>query len=317
MGQAAGEPRPLLLAVRPLKLGDLLVAVPALRALRAAFPEHRIAYAAAAWLAPMVELIGGIELVDTPRGLDVPLPVPEGRVDVAVNLHGHGGQSLPRLQELAAGRVLSHAGGGASAGPAWRDDLHERERWTRMLRWFDIPADPLDLHLPVPTTDSPAPGAAVVHVGAAHGSRAWPVARFAAVARALSRAGHRVVVTGGGADVPRGLGVVRAAGLPAGAMLAGQLGLGQFAATIAGAALVVTADTGAAHLASAYRRPSVVLFGPAPVEQWGPPPGPHVALTDATVRRGDVFASDPDPALLAVTTADVLRAVDQVCHAGH
>ncbi|HEX6887333.1 MAG TPA: glycosyltransferase family 9 protein [Candidatus Nanopelagicales bacterium] len=315
MPHAAGHDRPLLLAVRPLKLGDLLVAVPALRALRAAFPEHRIAYAAAGWLAPVVELIGGIDLLDTPHGLDVPLPVPPSGIDVAVNLHGHGGQSLPRVQELAARRVLSHAGGGASAGPPWRDDLHERERWARMLHWFGIAADPLDLHLPVPAAAGPAPGAAVVHVGAAHGSRAWPVARFAAVARALSRAGHRVVMTGGGSDVPRGLAAVAAAQLPDAAMLAGRLGLAQFAATIAHAALVVTADTGAAHLASAYRRPSVVLFGPAPIEQWGPPPGPHLALTDALLRRGEVFATDPDPALLAVTTEDVLTAVDQVLDA--
>jgi hypothetical protein len=44
------------------------------------------------------------------------------------------------------------------------------------------------------------------------------------------------------------------------------------------------------------------------VEEWGPPPGPHIALTDASVRRGDAFASDPDPALLAVDVAEVLAA---------
>ena len=54
-----------------------------------------------------------------------------------------------------------------------------------------------------------------------------------------------------------------------------------------------------------------MLFGPAPPEAWGPPAsGPHVVLTDASVRRGDVFAEDPDPAILAVSAADVLTAVD-------
>jgi ADP-heptose:LPS heptosyltransferase len=87
------------------------------------------------------------------------------------------------------------------------------------------------------------------------------------------------------------------------------LGLGEFAAVIAEARLVVTADTGAAHLASAYGRPSVVIFGPAPPEEWGPPVGgPHIVLTDASRRRGDTFGAQPDPALLAVTPADVLAA---------
>jgi ADP-heptose:LPS heptosyltransferase len=79
---------------------------------------------------------------------------------------------------------------------------------------------------------------------------------------------------------------------------------------VADAALVVTVDTGAAHLASAYGTPSVVLFGPAPVSRWGPPAGPHVVLTDGRLRRGDVFATEPDPALLAVSADDVLEAAE-------
>jgi hypothetical protein len=35
-----------------------------------------------------------------------------------------------------------------------------------------------------------------------------------------------------------------------------------------------------------------------------------VVLTAVELRRGDVFAADPDPALLAVTVPDVLNAVD-------
>lgn len=304
--------RPTLLVLRALKLGDLLVAVPALKALRSAFPGHRLLYAAQGWLAEALELVGGYDLLPT-HGLDQPLALQPGTVDVAVNLHGGGPESRARIEALEAGRTIGHAaqlaGGGLGVGPPWREDLHERERWARLLEWHGIEADSTDVRLARPKAPGPAPGAAVVHVGAAYGSRLWPAERFAEVAALLAAAGHRVVFTGGAGEAARASEVCRLAGLPADAVLAGRLGLGAFAAAVAEAAVVISADTGAAHLASAYGTPSVVLFGPAPPEVWGPPPGPHVVLTRPELRRGDAFAADPDPALLGVQVRDVLAAL--------
>jgi len=306
--------QPVLLVLRALKLGDLLVAVPALRGLRKAFPEHRILYAAPAWIAEALELVGGIHHLPTP-GLDDPLKVPRGVVDIAVNLHGNGAESRLRIDELQARRVIAHGSPGLD-GPPWSTGLAERERWTRLLTWHGIDADPLDFRLNRPTVPSPRPGATVIHVGAAYGSRLWPVERFADVAVELAAAGHRIVLTGGASERGRAeetaaLAKLKGANLDDG-LLAGRQGLAEFAATIAEARLVVSADTGAAHLASAYERPSVVLFGPAPAEEWGPPPGPHVVLTAVELRRGDVFSADPDPALLAVSVRDVLDAVERL-----
>jgi len=306
--------QPLLLALRALKLGDLLVAVPALRGLRRAFPEHRILYAAPAWIAEALELVGGIHHLPTP-GLDDPLTIPRGAVDIAVNLHGNGAESRLRIEELQANRVVAHASTGTD-GPEWTTGIPERERWTRLLNWHGIDADPLDYRLNRPAVPSPRPGATVIHVGAAYGSRLWPVERFADVAVELAAAGHEVVLTGGSSERARAeetaaLAKLKGADLDGG-LLAGRQGLAEFAATIAEARLVISADTGAAHLASAYERPSVVLFGPAPAEEWGPPPGPHVVLTAVELRRGDVFSADPDPALLAVSVRDVLEAVERL-----
>ena len=55
-----------------------------------------------------------------------------------------------------------------------------------------------------------------------------------------------------------------------------------------------------------------MLFGPVPPERWGPPPGPHVALTHPELRLGDAFADRPDPALAAVTVDEVLAAIDRL-----
>lgn len=300
------------LVLRALKLGDLLVAVPALKALRRAYPEHRIRYAAQGWLAPVLDLVGGIHLLDV-HGLDVPLPVAHGSIDVAVNLHGRGPISRERLDAVEPQARMGHRYDGPGPvweGPDWVDDIHERARWARLVNWYGLEADPDDVALAIPDAPSPRPGATVIHAGAAHGSRLWPVDRFADVARTLTVRGHDVVLTGSAGERDRALAIAEDAGLAEASVLAGELPLDRFAALVAGARAVVSADTGAAHLASAYGRPSVVLFGPASPEHWGPPPGPHVVLTDESVRRGDAFADDPDPALLAVTARAVVAALD-------
>jgi ADP-heptose:LPS heptosyltransferase len=303
----APDGRPEILALRALKLGDLLVAVPALKGLRRAFPDHRILYAAQEWLRPIVGLTDAIDDLLPTHGLDDPLPIEHGRIDLAVNLHGNGAESRGRLEEIGARRLMGHRSPGWE-GPEWDNDALERERWASLVSWHGVPADPLDCRLRVPDGESHAPDAVVVHVGAAYGSRLWPVERFAAVARSLAAAGHRVVFTGSGKERPRALAVADAAGLPEESVAAGNLPLDRFARLIADASLVISADTGAAHLASAYARPSVILFGPAPVSSWGPPPGPHTVLTDDSLRVGETFSPTPDPALLAVTVEQVLAA---------
>lgn len=303
--------RPVVLALRALKLGDLLVAVPALRGLRRGFPGHHLVFAAPAWLAPIAGLVGGIDQLFPTPGLDDPLGIAPGIVEVAVNLHGNGPESRGMLEALEPRRRVGHLAPGWS-GPVWLDGIHERVRWSRLLQEHGIAADAEDIHLLKPPVACPVPGASVIHVGAFYGSRQWPVERFARVASALAERGHRVVLTGSEAERVRAEAVARLAGLPGESLIAGELGLQEFAAVIAEARLVVSADTGAAHLASAYRRPSVVLFGPAPAEEWGPPAGPHVVLTDASVRLGETFAAEPDPAILAVTADDVLEALESL-----
>jgi hypothetical protein len=118
----------------------------------------------------------------------------------------------------------------------------------------------------------------------------------------------KVVVTGSAVDGSLAAQVTVAADLPDGAMLAGRTTLSQLAALVAGASLVVCGDTGIAHLAIAYRTPSVVLFGPVSPQHWGPSPHrpQHVALWAGTT--GDTFSDQPDPGLLRITTAEVIAA---------
>jgi ADP-heptose:LPS heptosyltransferase len=152
----------------------------------------------------------------------------------------------------------------------------------------------------------------VLHVGAAAKARRWPHGRFAELAAWCREQGHPVVVTGGGADVEAGLCVVRRAGLPDDASLAGRTSLADLAALVAGARLLVSGDTGVAHLATAYRRPSVVLFGPVSPARWGPPLRPWHAIVACGAGGGDPHAETLDPALARISVADVLGPVQRL-----
>ena len=304
--------------LRALNLGDLLVAVPALRALRRALPGHGIVLATPGPLAHLVTLSGAAdELLPTrePAGLRWSGPPP----DVAVNLHGIGPQSHAALDALDPPMRIGLRPQGWDGqrwdGPCWDDiaarHAHERERWCDVLAHFGITADPEDLRLPLPhgvgadQPDSPV----LVHPGARYGSKCWPADRFADVARALNRPQQPVLITGGADEHDLACAVAGMAGLSDSRVLAGRTDLVQLCALVAGAALVVSGDTGVAHLAYAFGTPSVTIFGPVGPAQWGPPPnGRHAVLGDAAARRGDPFADDPDPALLAVTPGEVLRA---------
>lgn len=306
--RAAGR-RPVLLVLRALGLGDFLAAVPALRALSEAFPDHRRVLACPSPLEP---------LALHSRTVDEVLPTaPLAAIDwqrpgVAVNLHGRGPESHRRLLDTRPGRLIAFSSPELpeTAGlPRWRADEHEVARWCRLLAECGIPADPARLELPrrgLPAVRE-ARGATVVHPGAASAARRWPPARWAAVVRAELAAGRRVVVTAGPSEPDLARRVAELSGLAADAAREG-MGILELAGLIAGAGRVACGDTGVAHLATAFGKPSVVLFGPTPPALWGPPPGHrHTVLWKG--RRSDPLADRPAPGLLAIQPPEVVTAL--------
>lgn len=308
---------PTAVVLRPLGLGDLLTGVPAIRAVRAAVPGHRLVLATTPALEPLARLIDAVDDVLPARELE-PLDWTGPPPELAVDLHGKGPASHVIVAGLEPQRLLTFGSPGYP-GPTWHTDEHEVRRWCRLVsEGLGVDADPDALDLAVPPVPPPVTGAAVVHPGAAHPGRRWPADRFAAVARHLADAGHDVRITGGPAEVSLAREVAGAAGLAEDAVLAGRTTALELAAVVAAARLVVCGDTGVAHLASAYRRPSVVLFGPVSPALWGPPvrAGEHGALHvvlwhgDGT---GDPWGTELDPALGRVTVDEVVTALDGLC----
>ncbi|MFS0884856.1 glycosyltransferase family 9 protein [Aeromicrobium sp. 179-A 4D2 NHS] len=289
------------LVLRALGLGDTLAAVPALRALRRA-GLGRITLAGPAGPGGLLRRHGLVDEVVPAAGLG-PLRVPPARV--AVNLHGRGPQSHRLLLAGGHDEVVAFACAEAGVeGPPWRQDEGERARWCRLVtsRW-DVDAAPDDVLL---ADDHPRDGQVVVHPGAASGARRWPVERWAEVVRALDPPGVRI--TGGEDERDLALRLADLAGLPESSVLAGRTSLDDLADCVARAGLVLSGDTGIAHVAYAFGTPSVTLFGPTPPRWWGPPAtGPHVALWHGD-GAGDPHADAPDPALLRIGTDEVVAA---------
>jgi ADP-heptose:LPS heptosyltransferase len=303
--------RPVLLILRALGLGDLLTAIPALRALRDAFPGHRKVLAAPGYLAPLGLHTGAVDDV-LPASPLAPLDI-DVRPDIAVNLHGRGPQSHRVLLSTRPRRLIAFAHPeleDADGWPKWRPREHEVVRWCRLLAESGIPADSSRLELSPPPRFVPprAMGATIVHPGAGSQARRWPVERWAEVSRSEAASGHIVLITGTDSERALALRLARLAGLDEAEVLAGRTDVMDLAALVAAAGRVLCADTGIAHLATAFGTPSVVLFGPTSPSEWGPPPARDRHRVLWAGRTGDPHAPQVDDGLLKLEVPEVIQA---------
>jgi ADP-heptose:LPS heptosyltransferase len=200
-------------------------------------------------------------------------------------------------------------------------DLHEAERMLSVAAaaGFPPPADTqLKLRAPLPDVSAllgvlaPGTGSSraytVVHPGASVPARAPLPQRCAEYVTALTRDGWPVVVTGSPEQTPLTRQVAAGRALD----LGGRTSLAELAAVIAGAAAIVTGNTGPAHLAAAVGTPVVSLFAPTvPLERWRPWQVPHVVLGAQDASCADSRARQcpvPGHPCLAAVTADLVAA---------
>ena len=284
----------------PNWLGDTVMAVPALRSLRAAFPGDRLAVAG-----PWVALLSGQGLADVlvayPRSWT-------GRLRTADHVRDLGAEVAVLLpNSLEAALAARYWGarrrvGFASDGRSWlltdrvpipEPRQHQVDEYLALVEALGIEAISREPRLVPPTPDSPERVAARallasvgldteagrpivgIHLGAQFGpAKVWPPERVIELCRALLDSGTAAVVLGPPQDSPLADRVRLATDVPS---LVGRDRPETLPALLAELGTVVSGDTGVAHLAAALGTPVVTLFGPTDPAR-SAPRGTAVAL---------------------------------------
>ena len=296
-------PRRVLL-LRLERIGDLLMTLDAIRAVRARAPAAEIRLVVGSWNAALARLVPAVDRVES---LDAPWLSREGTrssprevaarilqwrrhdFDLAINFEPDV-RSNALLAAGGARRRIGYAtgGGGGFLTGALRYDrgAHAAANALRLVERA-LPAGPdpagADPPLRIPAdaetraarrlASHAGRGPLVgVNPGAGRAVKEWPAACFAAAAAALAESEDATIVLLGSASDAAATAGVRAA-LPRGVRLidlAGGAPLVDLAAVLRRLALLVTPDTGPMHLAAAVGTPVVGIFGPSDPVRYAP-----------------------------------------------
>lgn len=287
---------------RALHLGDMLCAVPALKALRAALPQARIALVGLPWAAQFAQRYSACidEFIAFPGHPDLPeqqaRPGPLAdfynamtarAFSLALQLHGSGSASNGIVSGFGARELAGHVP--AHGVPRQRmhalpypDHGAEPLRLLRLMQWLGAPVRDCALSFPLLQQDwdelrasgyarGLQPGRYVcIHPGARTREKCWPPQRFAEVAdRLAADEDLAIVLTGGPGETDLTAAVAGRMRAPV-VDTAGPLSIGAMAALMSGARLLICNDTGVSHIAAGLRLPSVVIFSVADMRRWAP-----------------------------------------------
>ena len=285
--------------LRANRLGDFIVSLPALEALRAAYRHAEITLLGLDWHAAFLKnrpaSVDRVVVVPPSRGVRDEADAPgepdrladfframqHERFDVAVQMHGGGRYSNPFVLSLGAGLTAGLKAPDAPALDRWvayAPSQPEVMRFLEVAALLGGAAATVEPRLAVAETDlaearvllgdSRSPLVAM-HPGAIDARRRWSAEKFAAVGDALARAGATVLITGAAEEravVARVSEAMRAEVLD----LSGRLSVGGLAGVFSRCLLVVSNDTGPAHLASAVGAATVTVFWCGNFVNWAP-----------------------------------------------
>jgi ADP-heptose:LPS heptosyltransferase len=323
------------LFIRPGGIGDAVLLVPALKALKAAYPGCRIEILAEKRNAAAFRLCSGVEAVhcyDTCGGIAAAL---RGGYDLVVDT-----EQWYRLSAVVARIIGASVSVGFATNGRKRLFSHpvpypqeEYEAWAflRLLAPLGIAVPPA---IAVPFLELPATAAeaaqrlleplagrpfVTLFPGASVPEKQWGVAKFRELAASLASTGIATVIVGGKDAVPAAREIATVEGALS---LAGACSLAVSAAVVEKGRALVTGDSGLLHIAVGLGTPTIALFGPSDPVKWGGRGGEHVVLTGglscAPCSRFGTVPSCPKggECLAAVTVGEVEAAVRKLLAGG-
>ena len=284
---------------RALQLGDMLCAVPAIRALKLAYPNSKITLASMPWAIAFTERFDHYfdNFIWFPGYPGLPEQeldpaeftrflgnVQHQKFDLAIQLQGNGSIVNPMV-ELFGARI--------TAGYYKQDDYRpnpdyfmeypnygsEIERHLKLMEYLGIPSAGNELEFPLNNKDQEdfdllnlpiqKKKYVCIHPGSRGSWRQWPTAHFAALANYCASCGFTVVLTGTRQEIDI-VDEVRSQMNCAAISVAGKTTLGAMGVLIKNAYLLISNCTGVSHMASALKTPSIVISMDDEPERWRP-----------------------------------------------
>ncbi|MEO8499265.1 MAG: glycosyltransferase family 9 protein [Vicinamibacteria bacterium] len=294
---ASGPPKEVLV-LRLDRIGDVLMSLPALAALRASIPDARIRLAVGAWSrdiakdAPVDEvLVWSAPWVGRPdegasslfKLMGAARACRARRPDLAIDLQGDLRATWLMAATGARSRV-GYANTGSASLLTSIVELDENVSFVEQnyraieaalghqaprqrFQWLDDDRrargrDHLARLLAEGSVEKKGPIVGI-HPGAGRSIKEWPMERFAELGqRLMNEKGATLLLTGSAGEAAR-TGAIRARIRGAALDLAGRLDLREFAEVMSACDAFVSGDTSAMHFACAIGVPSVAIFGPS------------------------------------------------------
>jgi ADP-heptose:LPS heptosyltransferase len=308
--------------VRASRIGDFVCALPTFRALRAGLPGAEISLITLPLLQDLAERIPYIDRF-------IPFPGFPGiasqlfhaadavqffhnmlaeEFDLALQIHGSGVYANPFTLLLGAKHTVGFIRPGDPADHLdgaliFPQSGHEVQRLLRMAEFLGIPATDERREFPLWPEDGVQAEALLagleapvigLHPAAHSLTRRWPLERFAAVGKELQRRhGGTLVILGGPGEHETAARLTALLGANV-LDLTGKTSLPVSGAVIQRLALLITNDSGPAHIAYALNTPTVVVWGGEDLERYGPPQvGPFRVLLHPVDCRPCGYAQCP------------------------
>ncbi|RPI84609.1 MAG: glycosyltransferase family 9 protein, partial [Chloroflexi bacterium] len=322
------------------RIGDFLCAYPAFRALRASLPYAEISIITLPILKDLVLRCpyfdryipfsgypGLAEQFFEPRkAAHFFVEMQEEGFDLAVQMQGSGVYANPFTLMLGAKFTAGYIRPGDTPGRLdaalpYPESGHEIERVTAMAEFLGTSLYGDQLEFPLWEEDYRAaddllkdPKRPIVgmHISAREKTRRWPLERFIQAGCEMQKeSGGTLVLIGEAVDQQEADQVMRAAE-GKGINLCGKTTLGALGAVIDRMNVLITNDTGPAHIAYARKTPTVTIYGGGDFERYRPKqPGPYHNLIHPVDCRPCTYTDCPIDykCLTSITVEMVLEGV--------